>query len=407
MHNLPEGFVERVRKLRASHGLHAEVIEALQRVGTATFPTWVFVGEVGQTPGGRNDGVLFESDGQSTCFEVFATSGQVDRDLLLLRDSSAQKKIAVLLDREIDPKVASAYYRKRPAAPYPALWVSDLLLPDRVGAAQIKLMQYVLGSRLAEALKVSQELRLTAKDRILKSWARDGIDILVGVDPSIKPTLRQVFTLIVVARLGKVGLPLWLCKPAAKTVNEDFDFIIRQVLLGVPMLLLSTGGGWSVMDLSDFEALLWGGVYQGKADGVILLLNPVYEEMRRMFSGPLPEAGDVGRMMRIMAEARRSMAAMDLLPHKGVKKSSSRRKATAMIHPGDNTERAGVELHLAARTNSSRASPRPLDLSPSEAQEERRQPALRLRLLQRSTTFAYGATHGGTIGEEEARRTSA
>lgn len=324
MNTLPDGFADRIRKLRSSHRLHTEVIKALLHIGTSAFPSWVFIGEVAQTPGGRNDGVLFEADGQSTCFEVFASSSQVDRDLLLLRDTSAQRKIAVLLDREIDPKVSAAYYRKRPASPYPVLWVSDLLVPERMASAQMKIMQYVLGGRIADALKVSHELNLTAKERILKSWARDGIDIIVGLDASNKPTFRQVFTLIAVSRLQKLGLPLHRCKAAARTVSESFEFIMQQIFLGVPMLLVSSEGDeWNVLDLSDYEALLMGGILQGGSEGIVMFLNPLYETLRSVYKGPLPTARKVDWFIEIMVAHRQAPPTRTVVSSKRRKKPTS------------------------------------------------------------------------------------
>ena len=116
---------------------------------------------------------------------------QVDRDLLLLRDSPAKHKIAILIDRDIDPTITTAYYRKRPSAPYPVIWLSEVLLPDRAAALNVKLAQYVLGSRLGDALQVSRQLRQTAHNRVFAEWLHRGLDIYTGHDGQ-KPTFIGV-----------------------------------------------------------------------------------------------------------------------------------------------------------------------------------------------------------------------
>ena len=137
-------FVEEIKGLRRERKLHARIASALLETVKELFPDWVCIAEISQTPGGRNDAVLFECAGDSICFELFGSRSQVDRDLLLLFQSPAKRKIAILIDREIDPKIADAYYRKRPHAPFPSIWVSDLLLDDRRSTLQSKLTQYVM-----------------------------------------------------------------------------------------------------------------------------------------------------------------------------------------------------------------------------------------------------------------------
>jgi len=83
-------------------------------------------------------------------------------------------------------------------------------------------------------------------------------------------------------------------------VSDSYEFIIHQVLLGVPMLLTGRGSEWSVLDVGDYEHLLRGGILKGDADCVLLLLNPVYGDQRRMYKGTLPEGGDMGKMLDLM-----------------------------------------------------------------------------------------------------------
>jgi hypothetical protein len=74
----------KLKTLRKDKKLHGVVAEQLAIALRELFPDWVTVPEVAQTPGGRNDLLFFRGGGHSICFELFATKGQVDRDLLLL-----------------------------------------------------------------------------------------------------------------------------------------------------------------------------------------------------------------------------------------------------------------------------------------------------------------------------------
>ena len=65
-------------------------------------------------------------------------------------------------------------------------------------------------------------------------------------------------------------------------VAENFDFLVRQILLGVPMLLTWDGKHCSILDLSDYDCWLLGAISSSEADQVVVLLNELYTEMRRI-----------------------------------------------------------------------------------------------------------------------------
>jgi len=307
--NIRPELIEEVRQLRAKNRLHGRVREELAGAIRGLFPGWVYVPEVSQTPGGRNDAVLFESGGDSICFELFASRGQVDRDLLLLHQSPAKVKIAILLDEEIDPSVASTYYRKIPHKPYPCIWVSDVLTPDQRGLLKVKLIQYVYQNELARALTISHQLQKTSPDRLLESWREKGIEIYTGA-PGQTPTFRGVMSRLTVNHMRKLGVSLPSCEEAARIVAEDFDFLVKQILLGVPMLLMWDGEHCSIMDFTDYETWLLGAISLSDADRVIVLLNKLYSEMKKAYRGDLPEPGDMDRMIRIMLKGREMLAVL-------------------------------------------------------------------------------------------------
>lgn len=297
---LPPNFITSVRLHRRRRTLHGAVTQALVKSVGRLFPGWVCMSEVLQTPGGRNDAVLFNADGTTVCFELFGSSSQVDRDLLLLRDSTAQRKVAILVDREVDPRVAAAYYRKRPHEPYPAILVSDLLLAERAHLLNLKLAGYVLGYRLAQSLLVANELFKSAHTRILTRWASRGIKIYAG-PPGIPSAFIDVVTLLAIRRLVALGVPLHACEGAARVVNEDYQFLMHQILIGVPMILIHTAQDDSIMDYSDYQCWLGGSILQKDYDHVSVLLNPVYGDLRAAYRGQLPEPRSMEDMLHVMS----------------------------------------------------------------------------------------------------------
>jgi hypothetical protein len=73
---------------------------------------------------GRNDLLLFDFQGRKVLFEIFATKGQVSRDLRILDKTRADKKIAVIIDKEVDPGVWEQIHKEKPEGNY--AWFSYL-----------------------------------------------------------------------------------------------------------------------------------------------------------------------------------------------------------------------------------------------------------------------------------------
>lgn len=296
--NLSQELITEIIELRRAKKLHARVMNELVDVLHKLFPDWVCISEIGQTAGGRNDAVLFECGGDSVCFELFATRSQVDRDLLLLHNSPAKRKIAILVDRQVDRDVADAFYRKQPQNPFPTIWVSDVLDKQRISYLRLKLIQFVIGDRMSEYISISRQLAQTAQERIFRSWQEDGIDVYSG-DHSGGATFAGVMSLLVVRHLQALGLSLSECEGGARVVSESFDYIIRQILIGVPMYLVKNRKQYSLLDFVDYEAWQVGLVLNHEADYVTVLLNSLYEELRKMYTQPLPEPRDMAEMIRL------------------------------------------------------------------------------------------------------------
>jgi hypothetical protein len=127
---LADRFVTDIRNAIREKRLHSRVEERLSGLLKHLYPDSYPVPEVGGVLGGRNDLIQFFQNGRRVVFELFATVSQVPQDLRLLERSSADVKIAILLDEQIKPKLASEYFRKKPNH-FPFAWLSEVMMPER------------------------------------------------------------------------------------------------------------------------------------------------------------------------------------------------------------------------------------------------------------------------------------
>lgn len=305
---------QEIKKLRKEKKLHGFVAAKLATALRELFPDWVAVPEVAQTPGGRNDLLFFRGGGHSICFELFATKSQVDRDLLLLYESSAERKVAILIDREVDPTVSEAFYRKKPHRPFPAIWATDILFESRKTNLHLKLTEAVLGQGWAGTAQVIRQLLSTGHDRMLRRWRAEGLEITVDLETV---TMCGVFVFLVWKRLHELGCESSRCKHALKAVADAFDFVMRQTVFGVPMILRISPKGASVLDLGDHEAVLWSSLLGEQGDHIFVFLNSVYDEMSALHVTPLPKRRPVAEFMDVMLQGRRMLAQQDGPPSSG------------------------------------------------------------------------------------------
>jgi hypothetical protein len=124
-----EDFIQSTKKELTRHSLHTLAEERLKSYLLNLFPHDYAGSEVSLVPGGRNDLILFLRDGHRTVFEFFFSPSQVPQDLRLLEQAEADTKVAILLNREFNPKLAYEYFHKKPNH-FPYLWLSSLLIPS-------------------------------------------------------------------------------------------------------------------------------------------------------------------------------------------------------------------------------------------------------------------------------------
>ena len=98
---ISEDNVNQIRELRRLKKLHTAVEDKLIALIGKIAPNYHPIKEPVGLAGGRNDLMLFEFSGQKVLFEIFATRSQVSRDLRILDKTDADKKIAVIIDKEV------------------------------------------------------------------------------------------------------------------------------------------------------------------------------------------------------------------------------------------------------------------------------------------------------------------
>lgn len=116
--------------LRRTHKLHPSLESRLQELLSKVQPDGYALPEGwGISRGRRADLVVYLHDRHVVHIEIFGGKSTVDRDLVILLQSDADVKIALLMDREADPRVAEAYFRGVAANRFPWFWLSQFLDP--------------------------------------------------------------------------------------------------------------------------------------------------------------------------------------------------------------------------------------------------------------------------------------
>jgi len=242
------------------------------------------VAEVGATLGGRNDLIQFFHDGRRTVFEFFATRSQVSEDLRLLEQCQADARIAILIDNEIDPRVSTEFFRKRPDH-FPFLWLRQLLQP------QWEDYVVVLLRELADENSSIQRIR-----RLLSSTKGSSVD---GVLTTILDRLEghllnkrhdvserrlngyQCAALLVIREIRELGVPVDKLRALYLWLSDSIEYAFEIVACGLhPFLITDLKGQhaiWSVGDLAD--SVLMAPAQRVSAD-ILVDLHPIINRVR-------------------------------------------------------------------------------------------------------------------------------
>ncbi|OGU59955.1 MAG: hypothetical protein A2V66_16265 [Ignavibacteria bacterium RBG_13_36_8] len=127
-----EDFSKFILPLREKNQLHSQVEANLSAIIDEIYPD-CFPSTECNVDGGRID-VFIHFQGSTTKihFEIIASEYQVTKDLLLLGRSTADAKVALLMDKDLDPKVGTKYFRENPSNSYPWFYLSTIFLKHKI-----------------------------------------------------------------------------------------------------------------------------------------------------------------------------------------------------------------------------------------------------------------------------------
>jgi hypothetical protein len=131
-------------ELRKNRQLHARVEDRIKElVREIPVQSYGLAESWGVAGSARADIVIHVRRRRIVHFELFGHSDTVDRDLRILFMSTADVKVALILDDGADPKVAESYFRAIPDRRFEWFWVSEFLGPDSETEAIRKLRELI------------------------------------------------------------------------------------------------------------------------------------------------------------------------------------------------------------------------------------------------------------------------
>lgn len=268
------------KKKRLHPTVEGKLIEVLKQVAPDLYPVQEPLG----LAGGRNDLLIFDFTGRKVLFEIFASASQVSRDLRILDKTKADYKIAVLIDRDADPKVADHYFKENPEDNYPYIFIGELFEEPPVECI-LKLRQLIFKEEEALFQRILRA-KLGMPD-FLTRCREYGVDILSPEDVKVDNiTFVKVFLTVLATKLRNLGvkedpllaLMVWISDPKA------FEFVIRKISWGFNIFLYTDMGETKAV-YSDRELLDWLYIgYQISKPHILLSLNAlVYEVLDKYF----------------------------------------------------------------------------------------------------------------------------
>ncbi len=188
--------------------------------------------------GGRNDLMLFEFSGRKVVFEIFASNSQVSRDLRILDKTAADRKIAVVIDRDIDASVHIRFLRENPESNFPFIFIGDLF--ERSPSACVtKLMALIYGDDLARLRVLLRAL--VSKVDLSDLYRSEGIPLLFKHKSTgeLEVSYERVFNTLVLNRCAsmcrersyRLEFARWFCR------RELFEYVAIRMAMGVNMFL--------------------------------------------------------------------------------------------------------------------------------------------------------------------------
>jgi hypothetical protein len=260
-------FEDFVRSTKRRNKLHPIVERRLKDLLSRLFPDSHSVSEVAGVLGGRNDLMQFFFSGRRVLFELFFSASQVPQDLRLLEQSSADVKVAVLLDPNFKPKLADDYFRKKPDA-FPYLWLSDLMLKQKETYCLARLQELIDENMAVNRLRrIIARFPIGSLDSSLNRHITD-IERSLGITgsafvPNLTGGKKQLtgsefLALIVIGQIKKLDIPLSRLRSLYAWLKDTsvITSMLRLVELGFQTYVVADSEGqhaiWTAFDLADY-----------------------------------------------------------------------------------------------------------------------------------------------------------
>jgi hypothetical protein len=278
-----DDYIESIKKFKRKKQLHPIVESRLSVLLNKIYPDDCPVLEVLGVLGGRNDLLLYSFTGRRVLFELFFSPSQVAQDLRLLEQSSAEVKIAILLDDEINSKLSTEYFRKRPDS-FPFIWLKWIMNPEFEMICLQRLRELIdeesvivqlrplLSSPVGEAIELhfKNQIQLIKEKIGVHSPRNFNVEDLTGY---------QIASLLIIQELRKMGIPAERLRSLHAWLQKAIPYGFQVAAGGFQVFLMSDLNGrhaiWSDGDFAD-DLIICG---ESQSANVVLCLNPIINKV--------------------------------------------------------------------------------------------------------------------------------
>jgi hypothetical protein len=200
--------------------------------------------------------MLFEFSGKKVLFEIFGTRSQVSRDLRILDKTKADKKIAIIIDKEVDRTVFEAFIKENPEDNYPFIFISELFEEPPI-VCTLKIKELILGDEEAKFLRMLRTK--VPKEDFFSMCKKEGIEVLLQDDiKSGNITFTKMLTTVFLGKCLKFGIPREKVKDLGLwfSGNDVINYAMRKISAGMNVILytdfVENFSVYSDIDLSDW-----------------------------------------------------------------------------------------------------------------------------------------------------------
>lgn len=283
MQKLRDDYIAWIKSIRKSKKLHSVIEQRLIDIVGMVAPDYHPIKEPVGLAGGRNDLLLFAFDKTKVLFEIFASKGQVSRDLRILDKTVADKKIAVIIDKEVDAQVFNRFLRENPEDNYPFIFIGELYA-ERLSVCLLKLRELILGDEEAKFQRMLQA-RIPKSD-FLSICREQGIEVLTQEDiGAANITFSRVFLTVVLSKLRRLGIQREKVLELGRWLSLEgcIAWILTRVNIGLNVFLYTDFEG-NMAAYADIDLIDWiRAGHEMPQPFVILSLNAVVHEIEETF----------------------------------------------------------------------------------------------------------------------------